>query len=119
MRVSQRESEDAVSLFPSDTFDYLLRRAAAFLTVLPVASSGVKSDAERCESTPIGETAGAVWHMLSDGGPASLASLIEAAGVTEKPVLHGRRVACPGKQNHNRAVQWRLRDSAEIRLISE
>jgi len=83
MRVSQRESEDAVSLFPSDTFDYLLRRAAAFLTVFPVASSGPKSDAERCEFTPIGETAGAVWHMLSDGGPTTLASLIEAAGVPE------------------------------------
>ena len=83
MRVSQRESENPVSPFPSDTFDYLLRRAAAFLTVFPVASSGPKSDAERCEFTPIGETAGAVWHMLSDGGPTTLASLIEAAGVPE------------------------------------
>src|SRR5580692_4912453 len=83
IRLSQRESEKAVRPFPSDNFDYLLRRAAAFLTVFPVASSGPKSDAERCEFTPIGETAGAVWHMLSDGGPATLASLIEAAGVPE------------------------------------
>ena len=96
--VSQRESEDAVSPFPSDTFDYLLRRAAAFLTVLPVASSGVKSDAERCESTPIGETAGAVWHMLSDGGSNYARVADRSCGRARKPVLHGRRVACPGKQ---------------------
>ena len=83
IRLSQRESEKAVRPFPSDTFDYLLRRAAAFLTVFPVASSVPKSDAERCEFGPIGETAGAVWHMLSDGGPTTLASLIEAAGVPE------------------------------------
>ena len=81
--MSQRESENPVSSLSSDIFDYLLRRAAAFLPVLAVAGSGSKSDAERCEFTPIGETAGAVWHMLSDGGPTTLASLIEAAGVPE------------------------------------
>jgi hypothetical protein len=83
MTVSQRESEDAVSPFPSDTFDYLLRRAAAFFPLLPVGGSGPKSGAERREFSPIGETAGAVRRMLSDGGPTTLASLIEAAGVPE------------------------------------
>lgn len=43
----------------------------------------MKSSAERDEFSPIDETAGAVWHMLSDGGPTTLASLIEAAGVPE------------------------------------
>jgi hypothetical protein len=71
--VSQRESENPVSPFPSDTFDDLLRRAAAFLPVLPVGRPGPRSDAERCEFRP----------MLSDGGPTTLASLIEAAGVPE------------------------------------
>jgi hypothetical protein len=37
----------------------------------------------RDEFPPIGETAGAVRHMLSDGGSTTLASLIEAAGVHE------------------------------------
>lgn len=82
MRVSQRESEDPVTPFPSDTFDKLLRRAAAFSPSLdgggdPTNGSGGD------EFGTIGETAGAVWHMLSDGGPTALASLIEAAGVPE------------------------------------
>ena len=81
--MSQRESDDPVNPFPSDTFDCLLRRAAAFLPVLPVGGSAPKRNMEGCEFSPIGETAGAVWHMLSDGGPTTLASLIEAAGVPE------------------------------------
>ena len=83
IRVSQRESADPVNPFSSDTFEHLLRRAAAFLPVLALGGSGVKSSAERDEFSPIDETAGAVWHMLSDGGPTTLASLIEAAGVPE------------------------------------
>ena len=83
MRVSQRESEVPVSPLPSDAFDCLLRRAAAFLPALTLGGFGPKIEAERSEFSPIGETAGAVWHMLSDGGPTTLASLIEAAGVPE------------------------------------
>ena len=83
MRVSQRESEDSVSPFPSDALEHLLRRAAAFLLALTLGGFGPKIEAERSEFSPIGETAGAVWHMLSDGGPTTLALLIEAAGVPE------------------------------------
>ena len=67
----------------SDTLDQLLRRAAAFFVSLDDDGTRAKSGPGRDEFAPIGETAGAVWHMLSDGGPTTLASLIEAAGVPE------------------------------------
>jgi hypothetical protein len=67
----------------SDAFDQLLRRAAAFSPSLAGRGAVAANDAGRDGFTPIGETAGAVWHMLSDGGPTTLASLIEAAGVPE------------------------------------
>jgi hypothetical protein len=67
----------------SDAFDQLLRRAAALFSSLDDDGTRARGTSKRDEFTPIGETAGAVWHMLSDGGPTTLASLIEAAGVPE------------------------------------
>jgi hypothetical protein len=83
MRGSQSESAKAVRPVLSDTFDQLLRRAAAFSRSLDDGGSCAKHNSGRDEFASIGETAGAVWHMLSDGGPTTLASLIEAAGVPE------------------------------------
>ncbi|MGB9242073.1 MAG: winged helix-turn-helix domain-containing protein [Candidatus Acidiferrales bacterium] len=67
----------------SDTFDNLLRRAAAFSPSLDGGGTDATNGSGRDEFGTIGETAGAVWHMLSDGGPTALASLIDAAGVPE------------------------------------
>ncbi len=83
MRGSQRESAETVSPVLSDVLDQLLRRAAAFSSSADGDGTRAGSNSGRDEFAPIGETAGAVWHMLSDGGPTTLASLIEAAGVPE------------------------------------
>jgi hypothetical protein len=83
IRGSQRQSAHSLSPVLSDTFDQLLRRAAAFSPSLDARGTIVTNDSGRDAFTPIGETAGAVWHMLSDGGPTTIASLIEAAGVPE------------------------------------
>ena len=37
----------------------------------------------------IGETAGAVWHILSDHGPQSLAKLVERVGGNRDLVMQG------------------------------
>lgn len=83
IRGSQRESLELVSPVLSDAFDQLLRRAAAFFPSLDDDGNRARGNSGHDEFAPIGETAGAVWHMLSDGGPTTLASLIEAAGVPE------------------------------------
>jgi Winged helix-turn-helix domain (DUF2582) len=83
MREAQFESTNHASPALSDTFDRLLRRAAAFSPVLTGPGTSATTDSGRDEFTTIGETAGALWHMLSDGGPTTLASLIEAIGVPE------------------------------------
>jgi hypothetical protein len=83
IRGSQRESPELASPVLSDAFDQLLRRAAEFFPSLEDDGTRARGTSERDEFAPIGETAGALWHMLSDGGPTTVASLIEAAGVPE------------------------------------
>ena len=39
--------------------------------------------------TQIGETAGAVWHVLNDHGPQSLAKLVERVGGNRDLVMQG------------------------------
>lgn len=79
VREPQLQSAEPISHLFSEAFDQLLRRAAAYSTLLRVRSLGDDSH----EFAPIGETAGALWHMLSDGGPTTFATLIEIAGVPE------------------------------------
>jgi hypothetical protein len=83
IRGPQLESERFISPLSSEAFDQLLRRAAAYSTLGTVRLAGAKCGAESAEFAPIGETAGALWHMLSDGGPTTFATLIDAIGVPE------------------------------------
>jgi hypothetical protein len=61
----------------------LLRLAAANSAVMRDRSAGARSISESRELGPIGETAGVVWHMLSDLGPTTFALLIETIAVPE------------------------------------
>jgi hypothetical protein len=46
-------------------------------------SAGARSISESPEFGPIGETAGVVWHVLSEQGPTTFGIVIEAIGVPE------------------------------------
>ena len=61
----------------------MLRLAAANSAGMRDRSAGARSISESPEFGPIGETAGVVWHMLSDRGPATFALLIETIAVPE------------------------------------
>jgi len=76
-----------LSLTSSDSFERLLRRASLNLRLTRSATrSGARSEShapDRIDSEPIGETAGVLWQILSEEGPASFASLIQEIGVPE------------------------------------
>jgi len=80
---SQRKSGGPVSPVSSDAFDQLLRLAAENSAVIRDRPDGTRSISESPEFGPIGETAGVVWHMLSEQGPSTFAIVIEAIGVPE------------------------------------
>jgi winged helix-turn-helix protein DUF2582 len=80
---SQRKSAGPVSPVPSDAFDQLLRLAAENSAAKRDRSAGARSISESPEFGPIGETAGVVWHVLSEQGPTTFAIVIEAIGVPE------------------------------------
>jgi hypothetical protein len=80
---SQSKSADPVSPLSSEAFEQLLRRAAANSAVMRGRFADATSISGSPELGPIGETAGTVWHMLSEQGPTTFALLIEAVGVPE------------------------------------
>jgi hypothetical protein len=100
---SQAKSANPASPLSSEAFEQLLRRAAANFAVLRDRSTCAGTISGSPELGPIGETAGVVWHMLSDQGPTTFALLIESHRSAREPVLYGYRVARPRKQNYNRA----------------
>jgi Winged helix-turn-helix domain (DUF2582) len=80
---SQRKSAGPVSPLSSDAFEQLLRLAAANSAVIRGRSICARSISGSPELGLIGETAGVVWHILSNLGPTTFALLIEAVGVPE------------------------------------
>jgi hypothetical protein len=80
---SQRKSDGPVSPVSSDAFEQLLYLAAESSAVIRDRSAGTRSISESREFGPIGETAGVVWHKLSEQGPTTFAILIEATGMPE------------------------------------
>ena len=55
-----------------------------------------KSDADKADQTGghdptdlIGNTAGAIWHLLSDNGPLSMTRLVKELGTSRDTVMQG------------------------------
>ncbi|HKV04317.1 MAG TPA: winged helix-turn-helix domain-containing protein [Candidatus Acidoferrales bacterium] len=65
-----------------DTFDRLLRRAAAYCWLERFKSQTSKG-AFTVSYNQIGETAGAVWEALSKDGPLTFAALMEEVNVPQ------------------------------------
>src|ERR1700732_3973945 len=85
--MSEMPSTSGLSRVSSDSFEWLLRRAALNLRL---ARSGAHLGAPygshtptRVDSDPIGATAGALWQILSDDGSATFACLMQEVGVPE------------------------------------
>jgi hypothetical protein len=85
--MSEMLSTSGLSLLSSDSFEWLLRRAALNLRLTRAgAQFGAPSGSHaptRIDSDPIGATAGALWQILSDDGSATFARLIQEVGVPE------------------------------------
>ena len=79
----QQQAASTLSSFPSHAFDRLLRRAALNTRLIRAVRAGGFEVSERAEFSAIGETAGALWQVLSEDGPMTLASLIEEVSVPE------------------------------------
>jgi hypothetical protein len=81
-------STSGLSRLSSDSFERILRRASLNLRL--ARSGGVRAAVQsnscsplRIDSDPIGETAGTLWQLLAEYGPATFACLIQEVGVPE------------------------------------
>lgn len=78
-----QQAANTLSPFSSDAFDRLLRRAALHTRVVRAVRAGGFQASDRAEFSPIGETAGVLWQVLSEDGPMTVANLIEEVSVPE------------------------------------
>jgi hypothetical protein len=79
------QAQAAVDASPlsSEGFEDLLLRASLNFRFVTALQARRERTFAGCHSAPIGETAGFVWQVLSQRGPATFTALIDEIGVTE------------------------------------